>query len=401
MRALSLINEFYVHTNTHRLHGYRLWIALIAIVSITALFVSCEVSPTRPDSSAKIPVEFIDYVPMDKGGLQQISLHFGYEVVSLESDVNYLILYHLDEDSQKRQALAAIMIDGVVVNEYARKSLFAISWDEKTLLYMHEQAPKGPKDLRNKVSGLYEYVEGRGDHMIYSEAIIASHSSYQLARNAIEFALGGGRNDLAVEHYVRSTEGVEFIQEDAFAFQHGGTGLHRAAARGELARVRELLEYDLYIEARDNRQFTPLHSSVWAQQEAVAKLLIENGADIDTKTEDGSTVLHIFSSSVRDERSPSWNDSQAKALLLLLLERGSDVNAKDNNGATPLHYAVNKNNIRTAQILLENGADAEAMELADSHYYGNEFHHYGSELTLGQRINETLESGWWSQAATN
>ncbi len=397
MRAHSSEKVVGFYGNIIDVHVFRFWLNLAGVLLICLFIVSCEVAPTKPSSSfsSKTPVEFIDYVPMEPGVLQQISQYFGYEVVAPAGASSHLVIYLLDLESEQKQALAAIPIDGVLVNEYARKSLFAVSWDEKTLLYMHDQST-GPASLRNKPSGLYEYVNGRGDRLIYSDAFIASHSSYQLARNAIEFALGGS-NDLKVEHFVRSTEGVEFIQEDAFSFQYGGTGLHRAAAKGDQTRVKELLEYGLEIEARDNRGFTPLHSSIWANQDAMAKLLIENGSDVNEKAKDGSTALHLFSKGVRDERVADWSNSQGSALLLLMLKNGAEVNAQDNAGATPLHYAVLKNNIRTAKILVQNGANAKAMELADSHYYGNKFHHTGSMLVLEQRVNETLESIWWKQ----
>jgi hypothetical protein len=62
-----------------------------------------------------------------------------------------------------------------------------------------------------------------------------------------------------------------------------------------------------------------------------------------------------------------------------------------------LHYAVLKNNLMTAQMLIENGANAETMELPDRHYYGRELHHEGSVMLLRQPIQETLDSAWWKQ----
>ncbi len=435
-----------------------------AIFFICLIISACTAVPPRPFSSSIPPLEFIDYIPMEAGVLQRVSLHFGYEIETPATSRPFLVIYYLDLETEQKEPLATIEIDGIVVNEYSRKSILAVSWDEKTLLYMHDQTSSGPESLRDKPSGLYEYVYERGDRLIYPQAGIISHSSFQLTRNSIEFALGDP-NDPTTEHYIRTTEGIEFIQEDAFILQYGGTELHRAAGKGETFRVQRLLKSGLDLEARDNRGFTPLHTAIWEGHEEMAKLLIEagadvnanmlgtqfwtpletatrfglvntinrlldhganinsttfsgatplhlaldynqfqaaetlliRGADVNVMTEKGSTPLQVFSTGLRDERSDGWSTSQTKALLKLLLAKGADVTTKNEEGLTALHYAVLRNNLRTAQILVENGANANVMELPDRHYYERELHHEGSKMTLLQRMNETLDSVWWKQ----
>ena len=44
----------------------------------------------------------------------------------------------------------------------------------------------------------------------------------------------------------------------------------------------------------------------------------------------------------------------------LLIEYGADVNAKANNGRTPLHFASAKNNNEIARLLISKGADVNA-----------------------------------------
>jgi ankyrin repeat protein len=47
----------------------------------------------------------------------------------------------------------------------------------------------------------------------------------------------------------------------------------------------------------------------------------------------------------------------------MLLERGARVNAHDNRlGRTPLHWAVGKRNIQGVRLLLEHGADVNALD---------------------------------------
>jgi len=75
---------------------------------------------------------------------------------------------------------------------------------------------------------------------------------------------------------------------------------------------------------------TPLHIAVLAGQEDVARLLLENGANIDTKADDenGGTPLH-------------WAAAfGTKDMVILLVEAGADINAIENNGLTPLDAAT-------------------------------------------------------------
>ena len=73
----------------------------------------------------------------------------------------------------------------------------------------------------------------------------------------------------------------------------------------------------------------------------LAQLLLDNGADVNAQSEDGSTSLH-------------WaTDNIAK----LLIKNKSDVNAQDAYGQTPLHFTTCFKRDTVFKILLENGAD--------------------------------------------
>ncbi|QEH33067.1 Ankyrin repeat protein [Aquisphaera giovannonii] len=56
--------------------------------------------------------------------------------------------------------------------------------------------------------------------------------------------------------------------------------------------VRHLIELGVDVNARDRRQWTPLHFAARTKNPAVVKLLIDAGADVNAMNDEGITPLH-------------------------------------------------------------------------------------------------------------
>mgnify|MGYP001597423749 CR=1 FL=1 len=83
----------------------------------------------------------------------------------------------------------------------------------------------------------------------------------------------------------------------------------------------------------------------------LAQLLIESGADIDTKDVDGLTPLFYAVNSSRSD------------VGKLLIEKGADVNAVSNsNGWTPLKWAVCDGYLDIVRLLIEKGVDVNTKD---------------------------------------
>jgi ankyrin repeat protein len=135
------------------------------------------------------------------------------------------------------------------------------------------------------------------------------------------------------------------------------TALHFAAISGHAEVCRQLVEYGIDVNARNDEQWTALHFAVvYAKYAPVfervqaCRLLSELGADISATTQDqGRTMLHQAVLSGNFE------------LCLLFIEGGMEVNAKDKNEGTPFHYAVSEEgNIEVCRLLVDHGADVSA-----------------------------------------
>lgn len=105
------------------------------------------------------------------------------------------------------------------------------------------------------------------------------------------------------------------------------TALHHAAGHGMLALARVLLERGADPNARDSTGATPLHWAAVMDQRDLIKLLIEKGADVDARTKRDETPLH------RAARVGRVNAVQ------LLIEQGSDCAAKNSDDLTPFELA--------------------------------------------------------------
>ena len=81
---------------------------------------------------------------------------------------------------------------------------------------------------------------------------------------------------------------------------------------------------------------------------AAVKQYLDNGVNVNAKSEPGLTSLHC---AVNEDFKGSHRE-----LVKLLIEKGADVNARDDILDTPLHGASNK---ETAEILIKAGADVD------------------------------------------
>lgn len=119
--------------------------------------------------------------------------------------------------------------------------------------------------------------------------------------------------------------------------------------------VKMIIEYSgVKIDYRDDNQWSPLHHLCYQycgpDGEAILKLLLDQGASIDLKTEKGATPLHHAT------------QKDQKELISLLIERKADVNAADCHGQTPLHCAVHKGQKELISFLIERKADVNASD---------------------------------------
>ena len=144
--------------------------------------------------------------------------------------------------------------------------------------------------------------------------------------------------------------------------QYGRTPLSWAAGNGYEAMVKLLLEKGADLETKasidpdlkDSQSGrTPLSWAAGNGHEAMVKLLLETGkVDVESQDKNGRTPL-------------SWATGNGhEAVVKLLLEKGAELETKSSNGRTPLSWAAGNGHEAVAKLLLEKGAELETKDIA-------------------------------------
>jgi len=164
-----------------------------------------------------------------------------------------------------------------------------------------------------------------------------------------------GVTPLTIAASGRSVEIVEMLlaagAKPDLALPTGETALMTAARTGLTGAVRLLLARGANPNARESVMGqTALMWALAEGHETTARVLMDGGADVHTRTNGGFTPL-LFA--VREGRGD---------MARLLLERGADVNETATDGSSALHVAVLRGHLALAKELLGRGADPNAAK---------------------------------------
>ena len=156
------------------------------------------------------------------------------------------------------------------------------------------------------------------------------------------------------------------------------TPLLSAAYNGGLEMVQVLLKYKADMDARDNAGENALHNASngngpdigGPSLSNVARLLLENGADVNARTDKDKghfTPLHLAAEEGRIE------------VVHVLLQHGANVGTKNGDGRTALHQAAKSGKVEVVHVLLQHGANVgtkddsgrTALQIASDKGYGD------------------------------
>lgn len=139
----------------------------------------------------------------------------------------------------------------------------------------------------------------------------------------------------------------------------GNTSVMQAIIKGCEENVITLIKFIkdkmAVLNLQNNRGLTALMLAVTCNNVRLVTELISQGADVSCKDAQGNTALLLSLKSVRE----------SEEMVTTLVNAGSDVNWQNNDGLSPLMMAVKMSRIHFVSILLNSGADVNAVSKQD------------------------------------
>ncbi|MGH0119707.1 UNVERIFIED_CONTAM: hypothetical protein FKN15_058660 [Acipenser sinensis] len=150
--------------------------------------------------------------------------------------------------------------------------------------------------------------------------------------------------DLAPTHQLR----------ERLAYEFEGHTLLQASRETDVALIKKHITLDIVNFKHPQTHETALHcaaTSPYPKRKQVCELLLRKGANVNEKTKDFLTPLHMASEK-------SHND-----VVEVLLKHEAKVNALDHLGQTALHRAAHCGHLQTIRLLLNSGCDPLIVSL--------------------------------------
>ncbi|XP_059803541.1 poly [ADP-ribose] polymerase tankyrase-2 isoform X3 [Hypanus sabinus] len=142
--------------------------------------------------------------------------------------------------------------------------------------------------------------------------------------------------------------------KERLAYEFKGHSLLQAAKEADVAGVKKHLSLENVNFKHLQTHETALHfaaASPYPKRKQVAELLLRKGANVDEKTKDLLTPLHVASEKAHND------------MIEVLVKNDAKVNALDSLGQTPLHRAARSGHHHTCRLLLASGTDSSIVSL--------------------------------------
>ncbi|XP_057335617.1 putative ankyrin repeat protein RF_0381 [Microplitis mediator] len=211
--------------------------------------------------------------------------------------------------------------------------------------------------------------------------------------------------------------GADINQASIYLDQYGFSPLHTAILSSNEPATELLLKMNADVNARDSNMNTPLHIASQTGNYHAAALLLSHGASMAAINSNNETpfcvaietgslnILKLFLTNGIHKNDPQFLnnalvraiDTKNASVVQFMIDNGADVNfVSPYQKFTPLHFAVNANEIKTIEILLQYSANVLARSESNSlpiFYAGHRKNSAMVDLLLDRHSEIDLEHG--------
>lgn len=268
----------------------------------------------------------LNAIPMNFSPLHMAS-HFG-----LRETADYLLRSGVEIDAKDSMYRTPLWLSA------------SLPYEDVVRLLIDKGARTDIKDLRHGQSPIH--VASRKGHIAIFKLLLDNGADIEDTTRNGETALM-----LAVEHGQEAA--VRLLLKFGANVEAKCTPLIRAARQRNETMVKILIEEgraDVNVKDRDGT--TALLHSISTENISMVRILLERGADMNTKNNSGESALFI---------TVKYCYNQLDDLMKLLLQSGADVNTTNNEGRSVLTMAV-YGSLEGVELLLENGADVNIID---------------------------------------
>ncbi|KAF6176356.1 hypothetical protein GIB67_011145 [Kingdonia uniflora] len=165
----------------------------------------------------------------------------------------------------------------------------------------------GPQDQRSRSTTIHGYAQA-GDlpslkKKLQDNPLLLNERNDIMAQTPLHVA--AGYNNIEIVKFLLNCKGPEKVELEAMNM-YGETPLHMAAKNGCDAAASVLLDHGAFVEAKANNGMTPLHLAVWHSLRGEAfitiKTLLKYNADCSAKDNDDMTPVDLLSHDLHSEK---------------------------------------------------------------------------------------------------
>uniref|UniRef100_A0A2K6GDP2 Poly [ADP-ribose] polymerase n=1 Tax=Propithecus coquereli TaxID=379532 RepID=A0A2K6GDP2_PROCO len=142
--------------------------------------------------------------------------------------------------------------------------------------------------------------------------------------------------------------------KERLAYEFKGHSLLQAAREADVTRIKKHLSLEMVNFKHPQTHETALHcaaASPYPKRKQICELLLRKGANINEKTKEFLTPLHVASEKAHND------------VVEVVVKHEAKVNALDNLGQTSLHRAAHCGHLQTCRLLLSYGCDPNIISL--------------------------------------